>query len=111
MDKTPPKSRLKGVIQLVVSLFCIWLFIWHISPIIERTFPAFAQYKKVAIENELTPSALYYNDVHITQDAAQDIRSTWLFYQSAKEKSKEVKSEENTSQETKPQESNESKTD
>ncbi len=85
MQEQPQKSRLKGILQLIAGLFCMWLFIWHISPIIERNIPAFAQYKKVTLENDLNPSSLYYNDVHVTQEAAQNTRSTWLFYQSKKE--------------------------
>ncbi len=89
MDNSSQKSKLKGLLQLLACLLGIWVFIWHVSPIIEENIPAFARYKRIALENDINPSALYYNDVHVTVDAAQNTRDTWLFLQSREKKSKE----------------------
>ncbi len=73
------KNKFIAVIQLVGTLFFFWLIIWKLTPILVDNIPAMAHYGKVAEENDIMPSALYYNDVPVTMEAERNNRDTVRF--------------------------------
>ncbi len=73
------KPFLLGLIQLCASCIGIWFVIWHVTPILVDNIPALAHYGKVAKDNDIVPSALYYNDVPVTVEAERNNRDTIKF--------------------------------
>ncbi len=65
--------------QLIGAGFIIWFIIWKVTPVLVDNIPALAHYGKVAEENDIMPSALYYNDVPVTMDAERNNRDTIRF--------------------------------
>ncbi len=73
------KNKLVEFTKLIGALFFIWVMIWKVTPILVDNIPALALYGKVAEENDIMPSALYYNDVPVTMDAERNNRDTIRF--------------------------------
>ncbi len=73
------KNKFIAVLQLVGALFVMWAIIWKLTPILVDNIPALALYGKVAEENDIMPSALYYNDVPVTMEAERNNRDTVRF--------------------------------
>ncbi len=73
------QNKLIGFLKLISAGFIIWFIIWKVTPILVENIPALAHYGKVAEENDIMPSALYYNDVPVTMDAERNNRDTIRF--------------------------------
>ncbi len=73
------KNKFIALIQLFGTLFIFWAIIWKFTPILVDNIPALAHYGRVAEENNIMPSALYYNDVPVTMEAERNNRDTVRF--------------------------------
>ncbi len=88
-------NKLRGYIQLISISLAIWFFIWHVTPVIVNNFPLVARFGDIAEEYGITPSALYYTDVHLVVEAEQRTRDAVRY---AQYKQEQIEKNENAQQ-------------
>ncbi len=86
-------NKMRGYIQLISISVALWFFIWHVTPVIVANVPLIAQFGDIAEEYGITPSALYYTDVHLVVEAERRTRDAvrYAHYRDAVEATEAVK--------------------
>ena len=71
-----PFQRLKGWIALLVSVFVMWILIFHAGPWVRDSIPIMKQMTQVAQEQDIDTTALFYSENKEFYEAERSLRES-----------------------------------
>ena len=73
------RRPLPGIVKLGLSAFCIWFWLWVLTPFWVSFSPLHQKFARVQDYYDIPYGALYYNDIPFINEATMSLRDTIRF--------------------------------